>query len=181
MKKKIIVFTMIILCSLGITYGAFYIKRASAWNDFISEYSELNVKGFIHGNALVNAYTDETLLEELELISDGDLDIEIVKKDNEIANEAINTLITQLKATKKSPETKISNDETVEFGLVNAEEKSYLYVYKNGTVLLCVKGENYYVYKIKDLDTLKASYQEKIVSIAETDPYFQLSNTAEES
>lgn len=179
MKKKIIIFVLVILCSLGITYGVFCIKRATVWNDFISSYSELDTKGFIYESAMMNAYTDETVLENFELVKSGDLDIETVKNDNKIANEAINALIENLKKVKKSPKTSIENDETVEFGLINAEEKSYLYIYENGTVLLCIKGENYYVYQIKDIDTVEAIYQEKISSITDVDPYFQLSDTTE--
>ena len=176
MKKKILLFIAVILISLCVAFGFYKVKQGVVWSEFISDYEKLEVKGFIHESALINAYTNDTVLEQMDLVQNGDLEIDMVKKDNEITNELIDTLLKELKKIKKSSEKQISNDETVEFGFVNADNRSYLYIYDNGTALLNINNK-YYVYSIKGIDKLKEVYQEKIVSIAETDPYFQLSSS----
>ena len=173
MKKKIFIFIIVVACSLGIAYGTHLIRRSMIWSDFMVKYSEQETKEFIHENALIKIYSNEEDLENLELVQNENVDLETIKNDNKVASDIIGDLVVSLRKAQKTSEKNISNNESIEFGLKNNEDGSYLYIYKNGTALL-YKNEKYYVYKINNIESLKEEYQKQIKNISEEDPYFQL-------
>lgn len=173
MKKTIVKLLIIVCLSLGIVYGVFYAKRLSTWKNFIDEYQASETKQFIHENGLIALYKDDAELKELPLVKNGDIDLSLVKEDNELLKKITNDLTDIIKKSNKKPQTKIANEELIKYGFVNDDNDSYMYLYENGTVLIFKDG-NYYVYSINSLGEINKAFDNADTGNTDIDPYFLL-------
>lgn len=170
MKKRMLIILGIVCVSFCLVYGYYSVSRKNAWKEFLTEYSnkEYN-KSFIYNGGVSILCTDEEI-NELELVKEKELTVDDVKEKRDFVKEIADNLSLKLSTDSIKTRKSIENEETIVFGFINGED--YLYIYENGTCLLCKDGK-YYGYFLYDLE----AYQTEIIDNIDDfvgSPYFQL-------
>lgn len=175
MKKTIIKLVVVIFLALGIVYGIFYAERLSVWKNFLDGYQKCENRQFIYESGLIILYEDEEDLKKLPLVESGDIELKLVKEDNELMKKLTEDLTNVIKKSDKAPKTKIDNNETIKYGFVDTDTNNYMYLYENGTALIFKNG-NYYVYKFKGLDKVNNTFNKRDTGNTDIDPYFLIND-----
>lgn len=169
MKKKILIILGIIVACFCLTYGYYQINRKNLWKDFLTNYSESEGKSFIHNSGVSTIYTDDEI-KSLDLVKQEELTFEDVKEKRDFVEALADELATKLATDNVKVKKTIENEETIVFGFTNSD--GFLYIYENGTALLCIKGK-YYGYYLYDLEAYQTEFADKVGNFVGS-PYFQL-------